>query len=170
MDPRLPLTLLLAGAMLGCQAESPSEPGPSGPSDATTTTIPVLEPTHTFELDIDGAPIVSAAADGASGRKIFELPFATAPAIMAMGTGPHGGAPDMDEVLEPSPAPRPAKAPAAPAPSRATHSAEALSALQNLGYAPGEAAQAVATAASEAAQADTATLIRAALKLLAPKG
>lgn len=102
-------------------------------------------------------------------RVVLELK-SKAPAIMAMGTGPHSAAPDMDEVLEPTPAPRPAKAPAAPAPNRATHSAEALSALQNLGYAPGEAAQAVATAASEAAQADTATLIRAALKLLAPKG
>jgi Holliday junction DNA helicase RuvA len=48
--------------------------------------------------------------------------------------------------------------------------AEALSALTNLGYAPGEATGAVAQAAGEAPDADTATLIRAALKLLAPKG
>ncbi len=49
-------------------------------------------------------------------------------------------------------------------------SAEALSALGNLGYAPGEAASAVAEAAGVAPDADTSALIRAALKLLAPKG
>jgi Holliday junction DNA helicase RuvA len=49
-------------------------------------------------------------------------------------------------------------------------SAEALSALGNLGYAPGEAASAVAEAAGAAPDADTSALIRAALKLLAPKG
>ena len=48
--------------------------------------------------------------------------------------------------------------------------AEALSALGNLGYSPGDAASAVAQAAGEAPDADTASLIRAALKLLAPKG
>lgn len=48
--------------------------------------------------------------------------------------------------------------------------AEALSALGNLGYAPGEAASAVAEAAGDDPEADTSVLIRAALKLLAPKG
>ncbi|MEJ6403722.1 Holliday junction branch migration protein RuvA [Yoonia sp. 2307UL14-13] len=48
--------------------------------------------------------------------------------------------------------------------------AEALSALGNLGYAPGEAASAVAEAAGVEPEADTSALIRAALKLLAPKG
>ena len=48
--------------------------------------------------------------------------------------------------------------------------AEALSALANLGYAPGEAAAAVASARDEAPEADTPTLIRAALKRLAPGG
>jgi Holliday junction DNA helicase RuvA len=47
--------------------------------------------------------------------------------------------------------------------------AEALSALQNLGYAPGEASTAVAEAAGMTEGADTATLIREALKRLAPK-
>jgi Holliday junction DNA helicase RuvA len=47
---------------------------------------------------------------------------------------------------------------------------EALSALSNLGYGPSDAAGAVAQAAGENDGADTATLIRAALKLLAPKG
>lgn len=59
----------------------------------------------------------------------------------------------------------------APAPvMTASAQAEALSALSNLGYAPGEAAGAVAQAAGEATGADTPALIRAALKLLAPKG
>ncbi len=55
------------------------------------------------------------------------------------------------------------------APSGAAQS-EALSALGNLGYAPGEAASAVAEAAGADPSADTTTLIKAALKLLAPKG
>lgn len=46
--------------------------------------------------------------------------------------------------------------------------ADALSALGNLGYAPGEAARAVAEAARDAPDADASALIRAALKLLAP--
>ena len=56
------------------------------------------------------------------------------------------------------------------APSDGAAQSEALSALGNLGYGPSDAAQAVAQAAGEAPDADTATLIRAALKLLAPKG
>lgn len=48
--------------------------------------------------------------------------------------------------------------------------AEAMSALGNLGYAPSEAARAVAEASAAVPEADTAGLIRAALKLLAPKG
>jgi len=47
--------------------------------------------------------------------------------------------------------------------------AEALSALGNLGYGPGEAVQAVAQAAESLPQAGTPELIRAALRLLAPK-
>lgn len=47
--------------------------------------------------------------------------------------------------------------------------AETLSALGNLGYAPGDAASAVAEAAGADPDADTSRLIRAALKLLAPK-
>lgn len=47
---------------------------------------------------------------------------------------------------------------------------EALSALSNLGYSPSDAATAVAQAAGETPDADTAVLIRTALKLLAPKG
>ncbi|SLN49968.1 Holliday junction branch migration protein RuvA [Pseudooctadecabacter jejudonensis] len=56
------------------------------------------------------------------------------------------------------------------APSDGLAQADALSALGNLGYGPSEATQAIAQAAGEDPSADAATLIRAALKLLAPKG
>jgi len=89
-----------------------------------------------------------------------------APEIMAMGAGPAPTPPEMDgEVIEISAPTTPRPAPAGPGPQ-----AEALSALTNLGYAPGEAAGAVAQAAGDAPDAGTADLIRAALKLLAPKG
>ena len=60
--------------------------------------------------------------------------------------------------------------PGAEAPAASSAQAEALSALGNLGYAPGDAAGAVAQAAGEMEGASTPDLIRAALKLLAPKG
>ena len=47
--------------------------------------------------------------------------------------------------------------------------ADALSALSNLGYAPGEAAAVVAQLSGEMIGADSASLIRAALKKMAPK-
>ncbi|MFN7053658.1 MAG: Holliday junction branch migration protein RuvA, partial [Gemmobacter sp.] len=53
--------------------------------------------------------------------------------------------------------------------ARAASTADALSALQNLGYGPSDAAQAVAAVAAENPEADTAGLIRLSLKLLAPK-
>lgn len=90
-----------------------------------------------------------------------------APAVMAM----------TDTVLEPAGGDRLAASPgtsASPAPAAAEQSAsaqaEALSALGNLGYSPGDAARAVAQAAGDTGDADTSALIRAALKLLAPKG
>jgi len=89
-----------------------------------------------------------------------------APGVMAMGgkvQAAMGEVPaDADEVIER----------VAPAGARANASAqsEALSALQNLGYGPGDAARAVAEAAGAAPEADTPALIRAALRLLAPKG
>ncbi len=91
-----------------------------------------------------------------------------APEVMAMGAARSASAQAPvaeDDVIEP------VAAPAAPpvAPSGQAQ-AEALSALGNLGYAPGEAAGAVAQAAGDAPEASTAELIRAALKLLAPKG
>ena len=88
-----------------------------------------------------------------------------APAVMAMGAAPSPAADAGEGVIEAAPV-APA---AATAPADAGAQAEALSALTNLGYAPGEAAGAVAQAAGEDAQASTAALIRAALRLLAPR-
>lgn len=96
-------------------------------------------------------------------RVVLELK-AKVPALMAMGGIP---APVADAVAEPVsslPAARPRQA-AAPAAA-----SEALSALANLGYAPGEAAAAVAQAAADAPGAATPDLIRRALRLLAPRG
>lgn len=100
-------------------------------------------------------------------RVVLELK-AKAPMVMAMGAALHAEAP-LDEVVE-APAPRPRAAPAKPAVTRAAYSADALSALLNLGYGQSDAAQAVATVAGEAPEADTAELIRRALRLLMPKG
>ena len=47
--------------------------------------------------------------------------------------------------------------------------ADALSALSNLGYAPGDAAAAVVEVLDAQPGADTSALIRASLKILAPK-
>ena len=91
-----------------------------------------------------------------------------APAVMALAAGAQSPAPQPEPAAEPAAAaPSPAPPPAAQAPGA---QAEALSALGNLGYTPGEAAQAVAQAAGEAPEADTAALIRAALRRLAPGG
>lgn len=106
-------------------------------------------------------------------RVVLELK-AKAPALMTMG-GRLSAAPSTpaaEDVVEPT-APRPApRKPAAPEPAekRAIHTADALSALLNLGYGQGDAAQAVAQVSTEMPEADTAALIRAALKLMAPKG
>lgn len=89
-----------------------------------------------------------------------------APGVMAMsGTLAQAQGDALAEVIE-GPVARKPKA----APANASAQSEALSALGNLGYGPGDAAGAVAQAAGEDAEADTPTLIRAALKLLAPKG
>lgn len=99
-------------------------------------------------------------------RVVLELK-GKAPAMMAMGLA--GSAPaDDPPVIEPSAPARTRKAPSPPRPPAAT--AEALSALTNLGYGQGEAAQAVAEAAGEMPEADTPALIRAALRRLAPRG
>lgn len=90
-----------------------------------------------------------------------------APSVMAMsGTLAEAQGVVEAEVLEPV---AHAAAPAA-LPAAASAQADALSALANLGYGPGDAAGAVAQAAGEMEGAAAPDLIRAALKLLAPKG
>ena len=103
-------------------------------------------------------------------RVILELK-AKAPGVMAAGVGLSAKAEADDSVIEAPVAPVPRKAAKVDegAARRATASAEALSALVNLGYGQGDAAQAVATVAGDQPEADTATMIRASLKLLAPK-
>ena len=107
-------------------------------------------------------------------RVILELK-SKAPALMAMGPNLSGTA-EVDEVIEPAAPRRTAPPPTAAntaanaaVRARAGFTADALSALLNLGYGQSDAAQAVATAAMDAPDADTATLIRAALRLLAPR-
>lgn len=90
-----------------------------------------------------------------------------APAVMAMGGGET-----LAEVVEPDTA-RPVEVVARPRPAaraQGAAQAEALSALTNLGYGPSDAAGAIARAVEENPEADTSALIRAALRLLAPKG
>lgn len=106
-------------------------------------------------------------------RVVLELKD-KAPTLMAMGPA----APDLgeDPVIEPVSSPAsgaPASDGSAPRARPTRHrqaqqmQADALSALTNLGYGPSEAAQAVARAAE--VETETPGLIRAALKLLAPK-
>lgn len=94
-----------------------------------------------------------------------------APGVMAMGgaaaaTSADSGAVTGPDVADPASGPGPGPAHG----SNPSAQADALSALSNLGYAPGEAAGAVAEAAGSMPQAGESDLIRAALKLLAPKG
>ncbi|MBP6736100.1 MAG: Holliday junction branch migration protein RuvA [Rhodobacteraceae bacterium] len=106
-------------------------------------------------------------------RIILELK-SKAGSVMAMGASlaATAAATTDDMVIEPVAPARKAAKPVAPtaAQSRAGFTADALSALVNLGYGQGDAAQAVATVSGENPEADTATLIRASLKLLAPRG
>lgn len=100
-------------------------------------------------------------------RVVMELKD-KAPTVMALGGALTVDVTLADDVIE-APAPQPARKSTANAQS-ASATADALSALLNLGYAQGEAAAAVAQAAGENEGAATPALIRAALKLLAPKG
>ncbi|MBQ0750767.1 MAG: Holliday junction branch migration protein RuvA [Roseovarius sp.] len=90
-----------------------------------------------------------------------------APLVMAMGAAPPPAppSPDTGEVIETVLVAAPATVPPSPGAQ-----AEALSALTNLGYSPGEAAGAVAQVAGEMPEGTTSDLIRAALRRLAPKG
>ncbi len=93
-----------------------------------------------------------------------------APAVMALGSGgtqaakgPSAGGP----VLVDDEAPvAPVEAPS----GDAAATADAMSALVNLGYGQGDAAGAVAQVSGEMPEASASDLIRAALRLLAPKG
>lgn len=104
-------------------------------------------------------------------RVVLELKD-RAPQVIAMG-----GALTVDAglgdagagLVEPDATPAPAPAPRTAAPNSAAASADALSALTNLGYGPSEAAAAVAEAAARDPAAPTPALIRAALRALAPK-
>ncbi len=100
-------------------------------------------------------------------RIILELK-SKAPAMMTLG-GSMPSAAEATEVVETAAPKRRAPAPVPQVSNRAAFSADALSALVNLGYSQGEAAQAVMTVSAENPEAETATLIRASLKLLAPK-
>jgi holliday junction DNA helicase RuvA len=105
-------------------------------------------------------------------RVVLELK-AKAPGVMAAGVGLSakaevGGQEAEDLVVEPV-AVRKAPQVDDGAWRRAASTADALSALLNLGYAQSDAAQAVATIAGDQPDADTTTLIRASLKLLAPR-
>lgn len=91
-----------------------------------------------------------------------------APSVMAMGQAGPAAAFGTDDVLEPVQSGAAPLSPSA-APSNPSAQAEALSALGNLGYSPSDAASAVAQAAGDLPDVDTPSLIRAALKLLAPK-
>ena len=97
-------------------------------------------------------------------RVVLELKD-KAPQVIAMGGSLTV---DVGAVIEDdAPAAAPRKTPAVP--RSAAASAEARSALTNLGYGPSEAAAAVAEAAATEPDAATAALIRVALKSLAPK-
>lgn len=85
----------------------------------------------------------------------------TAAAPAAGGAASASADADPDAVLEPV---------AVPVTGNGAAQSDALSALGNLGYSPSDAVGAVAQAAGENDGADAAVLIRAALKLLAPKG
>ena len=87
-----------------------------------------------------------------------------APGVMAMG----GGTQALVEAVAGEVAP--VAAPVSRPRASSSAQADALSALGNLGYAPGEAAAAVAEAAGSDPEAEAPALIRAALRLLAPKG
>lgn len=105
-------------------------------------------------------------------RVILELK-SKAPAVMAAGVSLSARAEADDSVIEDIALPKvnakPAVKPDDGSARRAAFTADALSALLNLGYGQGDAAQAVATIAGEEPEADTATIIRKALRLLAPR-
>ena len=102
-------------------------------------------------------------------RVVIELKD-KAPTVMAMAGHSATPAAVTDDVIEAdAPAPQPAPTPQ-PVAVQTNAQADALSALQNLGYSPSEAAAAVAQVMADAPETETPGVIRAALKLMAPKG
>ena len=102
-------------------------------------------------------------------RVVIELKD-KAPTVMAMAGQSATPATVTDDVNEAdAPAPQPAPTPQ-PVAVQSNAQADALSALQNLGYSPSEAAAAVAQVMADAPETETSGVIRAALKLMAPKG
>lgn len=99
-------------------------------------------------------------------RVVMELKD-KAPTVMAMGGTLTVDTAPSDTVIEAEP--KPIKRPAPAATKQVNFTAEALSALTNLGYSPSDAATAVARASENPEATDTAKLIRTALRLLAPK-
>jgi len=95
-----------------------------------------------------------------------------APSVMAMGgtVVEATDGPTLEVVDIGDSAPVPKRKSAAKPSTVAAAQADALSALSNLGYSPSDAAGAVARAAGDEPGAGEAALIKAALKLLAPKG
>ncbi len=91
-----------------------------------------------------------------------------APAVMALGAAGSQMAEAGDGVVIDTPEVAPVGKSVAS--GSAAAQADALSALVNLGYAAGEAASAVAEASGGDPDAESPELIRAALRLLAPKG
>ena len=102
-------------------------------------------------------------------RVVIELKD-KAPTVMAMAGQSATPAAVTDDVIETGvPVPQPAPTPQ-PVAVQSNAQADALSALQNLGYSPSEAAAAVAQVMADAPETETSGVIRAALKLMAPKG
>jgi len=91
-----------------------------------------------------------------------------APKVMAMSGGAVPEPVDVPEI-EVIETPSPTRQSTASV-TNASAQAEAMSALGNLGYGPGDAAAAVMQALGDQPDLDTGGLIREALKLLAPKG
>ena len=102
-------------------------------------------------------------------RVVIELKD-KAPTVMAMAGQSATPAAVTDDVIEADvPVPQPTPTPQTVA-VQTNAQADALSALQNLGYSPSEAAAAVAQVMADAPETETSGVIRAALKLMAPKG